>query len=50
MSLTFYYTPMSSASLTECVPAELGTAHERVTLDIQAGDTRQPDIVKIMAG
>ena len=32
MSLIFYYAPMSTASLTEAVLAELGTPCERVKL------------------
>jgi len=47
MSLTFYYAPMSTASITEAVLAELGTPCERVRLDIQAGDTRKPDFLKV---
>jgi hypothetical protein len=37
MSLIFYYAPMSTASSTEAVLAELGTPCERVKLDISAG-------------
>jgi len=47
MSLTFYYAPMSTASITEAVLAELGTPCDRVKLDISAGDTRKPDFLKI---
>lgn len=47
MSLTFYYAPMSTASITEAVLAELGTPCERVKLDISAGDTRKPDFLKV---
>jgi len=47
MSLTFYYAPMSTAEITNAVLAELGVACERVILDIQAGDTRKPDFLKI---
>lgn len=47
MSLTFYYAPMSTASITEAVLAELGTPCERVKLDIRAGETRKPDFLKI---
>lgn len=47
MSLIFYYAPMSSASITEGVLAELGVACERIRLDIGAGDTRKPDFLKI---
>lgn len=47
MSLTFYYAPMSTASITEAVLAELGIPYERVNLDISAGDTRKPDFLKV---
>jgi glutathione S-transferase len=47
MSLTFYFAPMSTASITEAVLAELGTPCERVRLDLQAGDTRKPDFLEI---
>jgi glutathione S-transferase len=47
MSLTFYYAPMSTASITEAVLAELGTPCERVKLDLSAGDTRKPDFLKV---
>lgn len=47
MSLTFYFAPMSTAEVTRAVLAELGTAHDRVDLDIQAGDTRKPDFLKV---
>ena len=47
MSLTFYYAPMSTSSITEAVLAELGIPCERVKLDISAGDTRKPDFLKV---
>ncbi|OKH36784.1 glutathione S-transferase [Calothrix sp. HK-06] len=47
MSLTFYYAPMSTASITEAVLAELGTPCERMKLDLSAGDTRKPDFLKV---
>lgn len=47
MSITFYYVPMSTSSITEAVLAELGTPCERVKLDISMGDTRKPDFLKI---
>ena len=46
MSLTFYYAPMSTASVTEAVLAELGVPCERVRLDIGAG-TRRPDFLRL---
>ena len=42
MSLTFYYAPMSTSTVTECVLAELGTPCERVKLDLKTDDTKQP--------
>src|SRR3954462_1645132 len=47
MSLTFYYSPMSTASLTEIVLEELGVPVEKVKLDIQKGDTKKPEFVKL---
>ena len=47
MSLTFYYAPMSTASVTEGVLAELNISCERVKLNIQAGETRKPEFLKI---
>jgi glutathione S-transferase len=47
MSLTFYYAPMSTASITELVLEELGIPCERVKLDIQTGDTRKPEFVAL---
>lgn len=47
MNLTFYFAPMSTASVTDGVLAELGTPHERVELNIPAGDTRRPEFLKV---
>ncbi len=47
MSLTFYFAPMSTASITEAILAELGTPCARVNLDISAGNTRSPDFLKV---
>ena len=47
MSLTFYWAPMSTASLTEVVMEELGVRSERVSLDISKGDTKKPDFLAI---
>jgi glutathione S-transferase len=47
MSLTFYRAPMSTATITELVLAELGIPHETVTLDIQKGDTKKPEFLKV---
>ncbi len=47
MSLTFYGAPMSTASITEAVLAELAIPHARVMLDISAGDTRAPAFLEL---
>ena len=47
MSLTFYFAPMSTASITEAVLAELGIPFELVKLNISVGDTRKPEFLKI---
>ncbi|HRI65143.1 MAG TPA: glutathione S-transferase family protein [Polyangium sp.] len=47
MSLVFYRSPMSTATLTELVLAELDVPHEVVTLDIRAGETQKPEFLKL---
>jgi len=47
MSLTFYYSPMSTASITDLVLEELGTPCERVRLDLQKGETRSPEFLRV---
>jgi glutathione S-transferase len=47
MSLTFYYAPNSTASITEAVLAELDLPCERVQLSISAGETRTPAYLRI---
>lgn len=42
MSLTFYYSPMSTAMITDVVLEELGMPCERVTIDLKKGQTRTP--------
>lgn len=47
MSLVFYYIPMSTASLTEAVLAELDVPCERVKLAGQSGATSTPEFLAI---
>ncbi|HEY1816517.1 MAG TPA: glutathione S-transferase family protein [Kofleriaceae bacterium] len=47
MSITFYYAPMSTASITELVIEELGIPVEKVKMDLRAGDTKKPDYLKL---
>jgi glutathione S-transferase len=47
MSLTFYFTPYSTASVTQAVLAELGTPCERIELSIGAGGTRTPEFLRV---
>jgi glutathione S-transferase len=47
MSLIFYYVPMSTASITAAVLAELDIPCDRVQLSIADGDTQQPDFLKL---
>lgn len=47
MSLTFYFAPQSTASVTTLVLEELGTPCERVKLDIRKGETKKPEFLKI---
>jgi glutathione S-transferase len=47
MSLVFYYAPMSTASITSLVLAELEVPHESVKLDIRKGDTKKPEYLKL---
>jgi glutathione S-transferase len=47
MSLTFYYVPMSTSTITEAVLAELDIPCDRVQLSITDGNTRKPDFLKV---
>jgi glutathione S-transferase len=47
MSLTFYYAPMSTASVTQLVLEELGVPVEKIKLDISKGDTKKPEFMKL---
>jgi glutathione S-transferase len=47
MSLKFYYSPMSTASITTLVLEELGVSCERIKVDIQKGETKKADFLKV---
>ena len=47
MNLTFYYAPMSTATITDLVIEELGLSVKRVKMDLRAGDTHKPDYLKL---
>ena len=47
MSLTFYYSPMSTATVTHLVLEELGVAYEKVRMDISKGATKTPEYMKL---
>jgi len=47
MSLTFYYSPMSTATITALVLEELGVPHEKVKLDLKAGDAKKPEYLRL---
>ena len=47
MSLIFYYSPMSTATLTELCLEELAVPHDKKKLDLKAGDTKKPEFLKL---
>jgi len=47
MSITFYAAPQSSASPVSCALRELGVPHERVNLNLAAGDQRKPEYLAL---
>lgn len=47
MSLVFYRSPMSTATIIDLVLAELDVPFEAVNVDIRAGETRKPEYLKI---
>lgn len=47
MSLTFYYAPMSSATIVQVVLEELGVAHEKVKVDLSKRETHTPEFLKV---
>jgi glutathione S-transferase len=47
MTLTFYYAPMSTASLTDLVLEELGVPVKRVKMSLKDGDAKKPEFLKL---
>jgi len=47
MSIVLYWHPMSSATPVACALAELGVPHERVKVDIRAGEQRRPEYLAL---
>lgn len=47
MSIVLYWYPMSNATPVACALAELGLPHERVKIDIRAGEQHRPDYLAL---
>lgn len=47
MSITFFYSPQSSATRIHWTLEELGVPYEKVKLDLRAGDQKKPDFLAI---
>jgi glutathione S-transferase len=47
MSLTFYYSPMSTAVITNLVLEELAVPCERVTVDLKKGETHAQEFLRV---
>jgi glutathione S-transferase len=47
MSIVLYWHPMSSATPVACALAELEVSHERIKVDIRAGEQRRPEYLAL---
>src|SRR6185295_8421062 len=47
MDLTFYYSPMSTATVTHVVLEELGVPYKKINVDIRKGEARTPEFLRI---
>ncbi len=47
MSLTFYYSPQSSASPVHWTLEELGVPYEKIKIDLKANQQKQPEFLKL---
>ena len=47
MGLTFYHSPMSTATITNVVLEELGVPCEKIKVDIQKGGTHTPEFLRL---
>lgn len=47
MSLTFFYSPFSSASPVHAALEELGVPYEKVRVDLQKGEAKKPELLKL---
>lgn len=47
MSLIFYYSPMSTAVITNFVLEELGVPCEKIKLDLRKGEARTPEFLRL---
>ncbi|MFO0575932.1 MAG: glutathione S-transferase family protein [Polyangia bacterium] len=47
MSLVFYFSPQSSASPVRWTLEELGVPHQKVQIDLKAGEQKKPEFLKL---